>query len=107
MPLTMSRLTREYVFWDIESEDDLQGATAEVAFIDNAVDLPGPTDWSPASLVETAQGNWRFRALVGPDDASSIDLTPPASLPVDYETWVRLTDTPERIVRRPGVVTVL
>jgi len=107
MPLTMSRLTREYVFWDITTDDDLSGATAEVAFIDDAETLPTEGDWETATLVETSGGNWRFRALVGPDDPSSIDLTPPTAISVDYETWVRLTDTPERIVRRPGVVTIL
>lgn len=107
MPLSMSRLTREYVFWDIDSPDDLQGATAEVAFLEDPSTLPDSADWEDAELVETAQGNWRFRALVGPDHQDSIDLTPSGSEPVDYETWTRLTDNPERIVRRPGVLTIL
>jgi len=107
MPLEMSRLTREYVFWDIETPNNLSAATAEVAFMDDQAALPEVSDWEPADLIETPEGKWRFRALVGPDDVNAIDLTPPTSVAVDYQSWVRLTDNPERIVRRPGVVTIL
>ena len=107
MALTMSRLTREYVFWPVETQDDLSTSTVEVAFKDNAVDKPEEVDWEDATLVEDGSGNWRVRALVGPDHVDSIDLTPPTADFIDYESWVRLTDNPERIVRRTGVVTIL
>ena len=107
MALEMSRLTREYVFWDVDTNDNLSTSTVEVAFIDNAVDIPQEADWEDADLIEGGDGVWRVRVLVGPDHVDSIDLTPPTSDFLDYESWTRLTDTPERIVRRTGVVTIL
>jgi len=104
MAVTLSRLTREFVHWPITTTNDLTGATAEVAFLANPSDLPDESDWEGAELVEAAAG-WLVRALVGPGHVDSIDLTP-AGGSQDYQTWVRVSDEPERPVRRPGVVTV-
>jgi hypothetical protein len=109
MAVTMSRLSREYVWTRIQTPNDLSESVIEVAFKDSAAALPGESDWEPASkfpFTDATGSGWDVRVLVGPDHVSAIDLTPPSSAIVDYQQWVRITDNPERPVRRAGVVTV-
>lgn len=104
--ITISSLTREYLFWPLESPNDLTTATAEVAFMTNSVDKPVSTDWKAASLIAYNQppGNepWAVRILVGPGSVDAVPLT--AS--VDYQAWVRITDNPEQPVRKVSVISV-
>ena len=102
MPLTISRLTREYIFTDIETPDDLTGATGEVAF-KSLGELPEALDWESCDLIDTA-GEWSARVLVGVD--TSITLEPPDVNEFDWQMWLRIDDNPERPVRKPGIVTV-
>ena len=101
MPLTISRLTREYIFSDLVTDDDLAGATAEATFQDPDV-IPEEVDWETADLVSD-NGEWSVRILVGP--GGTIELTA-QEYPHDFQMWIRITDNPERPVRRPGIVTV-
>lgn len=94
--LSMSRLSREYVFIDIETTDDLSTATAEVAFM-TATTIPTVSDWHPADLV----GTWSIRILVGPGAVDAVELTPG-----DYQIWIKITDFPEAPVRRPGMLVI-
>jgi hypothetical protein len=105
MPITISRLTREFLFWPVITQNNLSSASAEVAFMTDLSSLPDTADWNDAVIVEDGD-NYKVRILVGPDHIDSVDLTPAGSEPVDYQTWVRITDSPERPVRRPGVITV-
>jgi hypothetical protein len=102
--ITISRLTREYLFWGVETPDDLSTSTAEVAFMEDSVTLPGVSDWEPASLVSAHSGPepWAVRILVGPEHASAIPLTGG----IDYQAWVRITDDPERPVRKISIIVV-
>lgn len=105
MALTLSRLTREYIYFDVTTEDDLTASTAQVAFMDDAGTVPTETDWNPADLVlDGAQ--WKVRILVGPGDVNAVDLTPPTEALVDYQVWISISDDPELVVRKPGTVTV-
>lgn len=94
--LSMSRLSREYVFVDIETVDDLSTATSEVAFM-AAEAIPTVSDWHPADLV----GTWSVRILVGPGSANAVELAPG-----DYQIWVKIIDFPEAPVRRPGMLVI-
>ncbi len=97
MAVTMNRLSREYVFWPLITENSLTGVTAEVALLIAGVQ-PVEADWKTASIF--INGDLKYvRALVGPDG----DVVPAVGV---YQSWVRLTASPERPVRRPGVVTI-
>ena len=109
MPLVISRLTREYVFVPIDTDDNLALSTAEAAFVAIGV-LPTGTDWNPAVLIapdpNDPNSTWLLRILVGPGHVDAIDLTPPTPELLDYQMWTAIDDNPERVVRRPGIVTV-
>lgn len=95
MALEIDRLSREYIYWPITTDNDLEGATAEVAFLADPAAHPEEADWVDATIVDS-----RVRILFGPGG----EVTHEAG---DYQTWVRITDNPERPVRKPDVVTVL
>jgi hypothetical protein len=109
MPLVMSRLTREYVFVPIDTNDDLSLSTAQATFLVVGT-LPTGTDWEPATLIppdaNDPSSTWLLRILVGPGHVDAVDLTPPTSESLDYQMWTAIDDNPERVVRRPGIVTV-
>jgi hypothetical protein len=108
MPLEMSRLTREFVDFPFTTPDDmLEAQGAEAAFMDPGV-RPGPTDWKPAEIVKDVlvTDKWYVRILVGPGLPQSVDLTPTGETPKDYQAWTAVNDNPERVVRRPGIVTI-
>ena len=107
MPLELSRLSRDYIYFNIDTPNDLGPSTGEAAF-KSAGERPIADDWSPADIIDEA-GVWVLRVLVGPNSGTvtdSIDLTPVGETPVDYQSWIRITDNPERPVRRPGIVTI-
>lgn len=97
--LTMSRLSREYVFLDVTTPNDLAGATAEVAFIGTPEGIPAPADWEAATLLLAT--TWRIRVLVGPGHLDAVELSPG-----DYQVWAKITDSPEMPVRRVGVLVI-
>lgn len=108
MPLELSRLSRDFIYFDLETPNDLELSQGEAAF-KSAGERPIEDDWSPAEIILEANGDWVLRVLVGPNSGvvtDSIDLTPPTDAPMDYQAWTRVTDNPERPVRRPGVVTI-
>lgn len=109
MSITISRLTREFIRWDVSSDANLSIATVEIAFMDDPTKIPDEADWNSGELVdvETSQSIIKVaRILVGPDHVDSVDLTPPTQDLIDYQSWVRITDEPERPVRKSGIVTV-
>lgn len=103
MPLTLSRLTREYVKSDLTSPNDLSTATCEWAFMPSG-DVPEELDWHDGDLIQ--EGDiWVARILVG--DGTDVDLVPsPVDYPFEWQAWLRVDDNPERPVRRPGIVEV-
>lgn len=107
MAVTISRLSREYLYTFVKTPNDLTSSTAEVAFVDNQIDRPQESDWEDAVLIPNTVGGvagYDIRILIGP--GGDKDLTPPTELKIDYQKWIRITDNPERPVRRAGVVTV-
>jgi len=107
MPLELSRLSRDYIYFNIDTPNDLTSSQGEATFL-LAGELPIEDDWNAADIIDEA-GSWVLRILVGPNSGvvtDSIDLTPPSEIPLDYQAWVRITDNPERPVRRPGIVTI-
>ena len=101
--LTISRLTREYVFSDITTPNDLTSATCDFAF-KAAGEIPEELDWEEGTLLQEGVGEWVARILVG--DGGDVTLASPGSYPYDWQVWLRITDSPERPVRRPGIITV-
>jgi len=101
MALTMHRLSREYVYWDVTTENDILNATAEVALLMSGID-PVEIDWVAATILGDLTTGFTIRLLVsGTGNGGDIELAAG-----DFQAWIRITDTPERPVRRPGVVTV-
>jgi hypothetical protein len=103
--IVISRLTREYLFWGVETPDDLSTSTAHVAFMPNPEDIPEELDWHTANLVQSHPGGdspWAVRILIGPDHASAT----PLNAGTDYQAWVRITDDPERPVRKISTIVV-
>ena len=97
--LTMSRLSREFVFLDVTTSHDLTLSTSEVAFIADPLAPPDPADWLPADLLNNE--GWVVRKLVGPGHVDSTELSAG-----DYQVWVRINDNPEAPVRRVGTLGV-
>lgn len=100
MPVTLTSLTREFIRWPVTTDSDLTGAIAEVAFLSDSAAQPIEDDWQEAELLQT-EGGWEVRTLIGPGHIDATELAPG-----DYQSWVRITDEPERPVRRPGVLTI-
>lgn len=107
MAVQMFRISTEYVWWRIQTPHDLSSAQAEVACLINPGDIPATGDWKSASLIspddETfGDGSWWVKVLIGPQN-DGIELDQPG----DYQTWVKIIDSPEVPVRKPGVITIL
>lgn len=98
MAVTLSALTREYLRLDVTSEDDLAGTGVEVAFVALGQD-PAEIDWVTADSWAIEDSTWRARILIGPGGT-----TDPGQ--GDHQIWMRLTDTPEIIVRRTDTLTL-
>jgi len=113
MAIEMYRISREYVWWKIDTEDDLNTATLEVACVQDPAAQPTELDWAEGDIIDPSHtdgdgSNWWARILIGPE-TGAIDLStePDENYPIDYQSWVRITDAPERPVRKPGVITIL
>jgi len=91
--IEISRLTREFVYVDIESPDDLTPTQAEMAFV-GPESTPEEEDWAESEIDGKS-----VRTLVGYQGVAPLN-------PGDYQVWVRLTDNPERIVRKSGLLVV-
>ncbi len=100
MAMTMDRLSREYVWVQIVTTDDLTAATLEIAFT-GANLRPDETGWTAAALVDDGK-KWARLLISGPGAGGTVELAAG-----DWQCWLRITGNPERPVRRPGVVTVL
>jgi hypothetical protein len=103
----ISRLTTEYLYFGITSNNDMTNATAEVAFKVAGVGKPEASDWYPAEVVQTPGSLTQnsLRILVGPD-GSAVNLTPPTSSEATYDVWARISRGVERIVRPMGTLKV-
>ena len=97
--LSMSRLSREYVFLDVQTPNNLSSSTTEVAFMSQPQDIPTTGDWENATLLD--EGGWRIRILIGPGHQDSVELSPG-----DYQVWAKIIDYPEQPVRRVGVLEI-
>jgi hypothetical protein len=102
----VSRLTSEYLYWIITSDDDFSAATAEVAFLPNSADTkPEVGDWSVADIVANPDNSEQsaVRLLVGPNGK---DLTPQTTGPVTYRVWIKIDTQSEQFVRSAGTLLV-
>lgn len=101
----ISRLTTEYIYWNITSEADLGSASAQVAFTTEG--KPAGGDWNSAEIVSTpgASEQNSVRILVGPD-YDGVDLDPTTTEPQTYDVWVKIDTGSEAIVRRAGTLKV-
>jgi hypothetical protein len=97
MPTEIHRLSREYAWWEVTTDDNLQTSTASVAFMP-AGELPEVDDWQEATLV-LEDGTWWVRFLIGPEGGYVL-------APGDWQEWLAIDDTIERPVRKPGILTV-
>ena len=104
MPVSISRLSKEYLFFPVTTSDDLTGATAELAFMADATALPGVSDWVNADIIGDVNSGYQLRVLIGP--GAPVNLTPGDANPVSYQVWSKITDATEAPVRKPGVVTI-
>lgn len=100
MAIELHRLTREYLWWEIETPNNLATSSVEIAF--EPPETPLPSVWASSTLVEE-EGTWYLRELIsGEGQGGDTELAAG-----DHEAWARLTDSPERPVRKLGVVTIL
>lgn len=101
MAASMHNLSRELVWWEVTTEQSLAGATAEVAIL-AAGETPAELDWVPANLTEEAEGEWWVSILVSGEGQGG-DITLAVG---DWQSWIRLSASTERLVRQPGIVTI-
>lgn len=101
----ISRLTTEYLYWLITSDEDFSADTAEVAFMESNTVKPGIGDWNAADIVPNPDVPTQdsVRLLVGP--SGGVDLTPPQDNTI-YSVWIRITTVSETFVRRAGTLLV-
>jgi hypothetical protein len=103
----ISRLTTEYLYFGILSNNNFDGATVEVAFKVAGSGKPQSADWTQAEIVPTP-GNASqnsIRVFVGPD-GGGVDLTPSGDSEANYEIYARISRGAERIVRPLGTLRV-
>ena len=102
----ISRLTTEYIYWPIISDDDFLGTTASVAF-KTGTGKPAPGDFNSAEVVPNPDDptGQAVRCLVGPE-LTGVDLSPATAEPATYRVWVRLATGSENIVRLAGNLVV-
>lgn len=105
----ISRLSTEYLYWPIVSDEDFSDANAYVAFVVGD-EHPEPVEspWVPASIVENPDDaeQQAVELLVGPDGE---DLSPADQNMVVYRVWVRLDtgiETQQDFVRQAGRLAV-
>jgi hypothetical protein len=101
----LSTLTTEYVRVPVAAEEDgatvdPTAATVEMAFPAEDVD-PVEADWQDASwetVTTSSPDTYLARVLVGTGD---LDLAAG-----NYDVWVRITSSPETVVRKAGRITL-
>lgn len=103
----ISRLTTEYLYWPLTTDDDFSAATASAAFLETNTSKPGSADWVTAEVVTNPDDvtSQAVRLLVGPE-LTGYDLTPATSDTLTYYVWVKLATSTEVIVRRAGTLQV-
>jgi hypothetical protein len=101
MAMSIDRLSREYMWVQITSGQNLTAATLELAFTGAPDTRPGDLDWKAADYVDDGK-IWARLLVSGTGAGGTVELAVG-----DWQCWVRITDTPERPVRRPGIVTIL
>lgn len=92
----------EFIFASVTADHDLAGRSIDVALPASG---EAPATWYPATVVSVAQttaDRWTatYKLLVGPSGGATT-LTPGT-----YDWTMRLTDSPERPVRKTGSVQV-
>ena len=102
----ISRLTTEYIYWKIVSDENFSSADAYVAFKEESGDKPSEQDWEAAEILEHPDDpeNDAIRVLVGAD--GGVDLTPETASPQTYRVWLRIDTLEENIVRSAGTLKV-
>lgn len=102
----ISRLTTEYLYWRIDTEDDFSNDTASVAFLPDAEGKPDAGDWSIAEIVVDPDDATysAVRLLVGPDGGEN--LTPVDTNSVTYRVWIKIETGTETFVRTAGTLLV-
>lgn len=102
----ISRLTTEYLYWPIVSDDDLSGAVASVAF-KTGTGKPAAGEFETAAVVPNPDDGTQdaVRCLVGPE-LTGVDLTPDTADSTTYRVWVKLETGSENIVRLAGNLVV-
>ena len=106
--ITRSVLDTEYLTFSVSLEVDGQpynptGDTVQFAFmpVPPSAD-PGPGDWHAGSWDTVAPGAYNAQVLVGPENGG-VALTQG----VEYFVWIRITDSPEVVVRRQDVLQIV
>ncbi len=97
MAVEQDRASRVFRWWKIDTPNDLDGATATVAFTGDRTFRPDV--WTVADLL-LLDGEWWVRVLVGPGGAVTLS-------PGDWLEWVRVVDVTEEIILTPGTTRVL
>lgn len=105
MPAVISSLTTEYVLVPVAAKAsgatvNPTGDTVELAFMRGS-DEPESGDWHT--------GSWETDTTTTPDTYSARVLVGPAAValkPGAYAVWVRVTDSPEIVVRNTGALKV-
>ncbi|MFZ5852315.1 MAG: hypothetical protein ACOYY2_13105 [Actinomycetota bacterium] len=108
--MRLNRTGAEYGTWTLSADVDLDG-TVEVAFLPRGTEPDATTTWVTAawSAPQTGVPPQVSRAarllLVGPETAP-VPLGGHVLAVGEHVSWVRLTDTPEVVIRQGEAVTV-
>lgn len=108
--ITRSVLDTEYLPFPVSLEVDGQpynptGDTVQFAFMPTtpapAAD-PGPSDWHAGSWDTVAPATYNAQVLVGPQNGGVV-----LTQGVEYYVWIRITDSPEVVVRKVDVLQIV
>lgn len=108
--ITRSVLDTEYLPFSVLLEIDGQpynptGDRVEFAFMPVSPapsSNPGPGDWHTGSWDTVAPNTYNAQVLVGPDNGGVV-----LTQGVEYYVWIRITDSPEVVVRRQDVLQIV
>ena len=103
--VSISSLSTQYILVPVRAQSmglpyNPTGLTVEMAFIDGWAE-PGSGDWNAASWASTSTVNGAYLAqcLVGPEGTITLAIGA-------YQTWVRITGSPEIPVIATGTTTI-
>jgi hypothetical protein len=103
--VSISSLSTQYILVPVRAQSmglpfNPTGLTVQMAFIDGWTP-PGSGDWQTASWAATTTVNGAYLAqcLVGPDGTITLAIG-------TYQTWVKVTSSPEIPVISTGSVTI-